>query len=362
MPIIMTNTTTTFRISFGKDTAPAVARSLVNALRRVCLTDVPSLAIPFAPYACDGNGGGVRHGVEVFANTSCMHNELLAHRLCLAPIHASPDEVEAFASGQRALPIIRLEVAHPADAWTSRDVTTADLQVLVDEDDAESAKAATGWFPANLVTGDHVLLAVLKPGQEIALEARPEVGTARRHAAWAPASVATFAPVVKGSSRGITYEFTLEGVSQTPGDIVRVAWQRLRARFESAAKCFASRDRATVGVKEDNGGDDGNDTLVVWQARLDDEDHTVAHPLQTWLHEHIALTRGCSANQGTSDGMVAAGYYVAHPLERTILVQMAYKRGADVTEERVRRALAAACTALAEEAADKLLQQQLQCA
>jgi DNA-directed RNA polymerase II subunit RPB3 len=48
--------------------------SIANALRRIMLSEVPTMAIEF---------------VQFNSNTSCLHDEYLAHRLGLVPLYSS---------------------------------------------------------------------------------------------------------------------------------------------------------------------------------------------------------------------------------------------------------------------------------
>ncbi len=61
--------------------------SLANALRRILLAEVPTMAI---------------ETVHLFANSSILHDEVLAHRLGLVPILADPALFEELPSGAEA--------------------------------------------------------------------------------------------------------------------------------------------------------------------------------------------------------------------------------------------------------------------
>lgn len=55
--------------------------SLANALRRIMIAEVPTVAIEH---------------VYMWNNTSIMHDEVLAHRIGLIPIHIDPRMFESF--------------------------------------------------------------------------------------------------------------------------------------------------------------------------------------------------------------------------------------------------------------------------
>ena len=58
--------------------------ALVNAYRRIMISEVPSLAI---------------EKVFIYSNTGVMHDEVLSHRLGLIPILADPDEYQYRTTG-----------------------------------------------------------------------------------------------------------------------------------------------------------------------------------------------------------------------------------------------------------------------
>ena len=58
--------------------------SLVNALRRIILSEYPTVAFNTDDY--------LNSDLKVEENTSFLHNEMLLHRISLVPIHADPTD------------------------------------------------------------------------------------------------------------------------------------------------------------------------------------------------------------------------------------------------------------------------------
>ena len=58
-------------------------KSLVNALRRILLTDIPRVA--FNLTTTDDN-----NDLTICANNSSIHNEMLSHRIALMPLYIDP--------------------------------------------------------------------------------------------------------------------------------------------------------------------------------------------------------------------------------------------------------------------------------
>lgn len=157
---------------------------VVNALRRAVMADVPTVAIAFEPTAPRAERAA---GIQFFKNTGVLHNEFLGHRVSMVPLGFDEHQIAGF---DPALYKLVLKVKNKGDKVL--DVTTRDFQVL-DQAGAELAQLRDQLFPPSAITGDHVLLARLKPGannegEEISLEARARLGTGREHARWSPVS------------------------------------------------------------------------------------------------------------------------------------------------------------------------------
>lgn len=167
---------------------------LVNALRRILLAEVPSVAI---------------ERVLIRNNTSIVHDEMLAHRLGLVPLRvdiAALEDVPPPADGEdpTTVPytsanhvVLRLKVrcsevpgappdAPPTVRYKNAHVLSKSLQWTPVGDQA--AWLTDGVEPVH----DDILLAKLRPGQEIDIEAHAVRGVGRVHAKWSPVATAFY--------------------------------------------------------------------------------------------------------------------------------------------------------------------------
>ena len=221
--------------------------SFVNALRRILLSEIPTVAI---------------ETVFMWNNTSIIHDEVLAHRLGLIPIHMDPRRLQSFeqtigtdeegVSTDRNTIVFRLSIvcsneekeedlrqrekaaksqaaAIPPKVPAADDDDSDDDVVISKGDNPAMEEAATAaasakgkdknipkrpytkhvysgdlaWVPQGdqeerlknsdirpLV--DDILIAKLRPGQEIELECHARVGIGKDHAKYSPVATASY--------------------------------------------------------------------------------------------------------------------------------------------------------------------------
>ena len=130
--------------------------------------------------------------VYVWNNTSVIHDEVLAHRIGLVPLNADPALLDfRTSSGPNAVPndrntlVFRLQVTcerapkGSGKEYIHDEVTSGDL-VWVPQ--GEQAEVFAGRPPAP--TNPDIVLAKLRPGQEIDMELHAIKGVGKEHAKW----------------------------------------------------------------------------------------------------------------------------------------------------------------------------------
>jgi len=160
-----------------------VGAPIANALRRILLSDVPTMAI---------------EKVILFQNTSIIQDEVLAHRLGLVPIYADPSKFEYLHENddiptEHNTTVFTLEVActpGPNSAlgeYKNGSVYSSQLQWIPQGSQAERFKDD----PIRPVYDD-IVIAKLRPGQSIEAELHVVKGIGRDHAKWSPVSTAFY--------------------------------------------------------------------------------------------------------------------------------------------------------------------------
>lgn len=139
--------------------------SFANALRRIMLSEVPTVAI---------------ETVNIYMNRGVMQDEILAHRLGLIPVNIDPQSLSDIEEVKFKLHVLN---EGPED----RKVYSRDL-ILVSDQTIEKP-----------LVHDDILITILVPGEEIEVECICAVGTGADHSKFSPVSTASYRtlPVVK---------------------------------------------------------------------------------------------------------------------------------------------------------------------
>ncbi len=170
-----------------------VDASIANAIRRILISEIPTMAIEY---------------VYVLNNTSVVQDEILAQRLGLVPIRANPDYFRWFKKpgpGEDANPtdfdtiVLELNVEctrkenvpegteDPKKLYNYGDVMSGDIVWTAQGVQAE-------WFKDDPIRAvqDDILIAKLRPGQQIHIQMHCILGIAQDHAKFSPVCKLTF--------------------------------------------------------------------------------------------------------------------------------------------------------------------------
>lgn len=142
-----------------------VPRQYVNAIRRISISEVPTLAID---------------DVVILENSSVMHDEAIAHRLGLVPLQTN---------------LSRFVMPHECDCKSTLGCSKCRVLLVLDSEANEKTKVVTS---GELVSEDEhikpvskdIPIITLAPGQKLKFEAYARLGIGRDHAKWQPTSAA----------------------------------------------------------------------------------------------------------------------------------------------------------------------------
>lgn len=141
--------------------------SLVNALRRIALAEVPSMAID---------------EIVIIENSSILQDEIIAHRLGLTPLKTDLDSYnlpgECECQSEFGCNLCR--VTFTLDAEASEGTRTVYSGELVSEN------------PEIVPVSDKIPIIKLAKGQKLKLEAYARLGKGKNHAKWQPVSMCAY--------------------------------------------------------------------------------------------------------------------------------------------------------------------------
>lgn len=162
--------------------------SMANALRRMIIAEVPTMAID---------------QVFIHENSSVLFDEFLAHRLGMVPLRCHQiDKYNTLAECDCEEGCNKCRICYELDVTcgtdTTLDVTTADLQLRTLDGGVDANDDTV--VPVSVAAGEnrpesHILLAKLRKGQCIKLEAHAYKGISKQHAKWNPVSTVTMRPL-----------------------------------------------------------------------------------------------------------------------------------------------------------------------
>ncbi len=343
--------------------------AIVNALRRIIMSDVPSMSMFFAPF------DQTRNGVNIIKNTSALHNEMIGQRISLVPVHIDEVAMQEFIDqGNSSKYTIKLSVKNTTDRTIL--VTSKDLKVYVDNATTPDTAITNAFFPPCPITKDHIVLVKLRPGahansdgEEIVLEATPSIGTGSTHACYCPVSVCYFTNAVDIDAGNAAFADKLAAVTKhriaegmAPPSDDEIA--QLRAKFDALeAKRFFFKNSAgepchfefhiesecrlkpafivmkalmvmrerVVNIKD--AIENGNHTIAkinpygntegLYQVVINHEGHTMGNLLQSLIFNKEFVAEATK----TSKHLEFVGYHKPHPLEDYVLLQIKIATG-----------------------------------
>ncbi|WP_187147476.1 DNA-directed RNA polymerase subunit D [Candidatus Nitrososphaera gargensis] len=189
-----------------------IPRQYVNSLRRLAISEVPTLAID---------------DVVILENSSVMHDEAVAHRLGLIPLRTDPG---------------RFVMPHECDCKSTLGCSKCRVLLVLDAEASEKTLVVTS---GELVSEDEMVkpvskdipIIVLAPNQKLKFEAYARLGTGKDHAKWQPTSAA----IVKDGKDESEIILVIESNGAlTAEEILTGAAERLAAKVKNFKQVVSS--------------------------------------------------------------------------------------------------------------------------
>jgi DNA-directed RNA polymerase subunit D len=197
---------------------------LANALRRIMIAEVPSLAIEW---------------VVITKNESVMYDEFLAHRLAQIPIHADPEKfkfLEEYGLTNEDFKAIleEGEIEKNGKRYSLEDIKDTYVEFTLD------AKGPKTIYAGDLVSNNPEVQPAIKEmpitklgeDEQLQLRAYAILGQGKVHAKWSPVTVCYYRELDDGT---IEFIYGYDG-SVDPEKILKLALKILRANLENLEK------------------------------------------------------------------------------------------------------------------------------
>lgn len=180
-------------------------RQYVNAIRRLSINEVPTLAID---------------DVVILENSSVMHDEAVAHRLGLIPLRTD---------------LHRFVLPHDCDCNSTLGCTKCRVLLSMDSEANDKTKVVTS---GDLVSEDEVVkpisteipIIVLAPAQKLKFEAYARLGFGKDHAKWQPTSASV---VIDGKDENESILTVETNGALTAQETITAAIERLDSKIKN---------------------------------------------------------------------------------------------------------------------------------
>ena len=189
-----------------------VPRQYVNAIRRISISEVPTMAID---------------DVVMMENSSVMHDEAIAHRLGLIPLRTD---------------LKRFVLPQDCDCNNSLGCSKCRVLLVLDSEANDKTKLVTS---GELVSEDEVVMPVsrnvpiitLAPSQKLKFEAYARLGLGSNHAKWQPTTCSTVTDGKDQNESVLTVETT---GALTAEETIDAAIQKLNSKVKNFTNTVAS--------------------------------------------------------------------------------------------------------------------------
>lgn len=290
--------------------------SIVNAIRRTILTDIPSVGIVFE--------GEPSMSIEV--NTGPLHNEILTHRMSMIPVHMDEEELEAYEDNTLSF---ELNKSNKSDVLLN--ITTHDMRILKNNQELTPDEIKK-YFPLNNWSKSPILITRLRPKERIHMYGSFVKSTARENAGFSPVSLCSFYPYLNTDK--IQSE-QIQGVLQQERTFLQndygdpVSW-RFEIEPETGlsvgylvSKAFhilkEKLNKAMHVLSSDELEFEKHDIKNTFEYVFHNEDDTLGNMIQSFLHNKYYRTKALIEN---AYYLNYVGYYCPHPLDPKVNVRL----------------------------------------
>lgn len=330
--------------------------SIVNSLRRIIISEVPTVALAFDPLS-DNNPD-----ITIRVNNTALHNEFLAHRLSLIPMKFDDGTITDFNPDEY---IFKLKMKNTGTDTIN--VTSNNIEIFNSKDVKYSDSFHESIFPKDAFTKDYILINKLRPniynsdkGEEIDIVFKGSKNIGKAHSRWCPVSCCTLSNIVDAEDANNALKNRLKELSTQKGSpLSQKEIDTHTSRFNSLDRYrhfkknkYGEADEFHFIIESECGMTPGyifqqafdilinkledfslklevlqikkvQDNQNFYEIIIPDEDYTLLNVLQCMIYNYEV--RGNDQTQ-----LEYIGYYQPHPLDNKMILKVKLKTDADV--------------------------------
>uniref|UniRef100_A0A6C0K7V9 DNA-directed RNA polymerase RpoA/D/Rpb3-type domain-containing protein n=1 Tax=viral metagenome TaxID=1070528 RepID=A0A6C0K7V9_9ZZZZ len=306
--------------------------AIINGIRRVILTDIPIAGIIGEKLENDDPS------VDIVINNGALHNEIIIHRIGLIPICLKEEEIDNYKDNS-----IHIELNVKNTTNKTLDVLTSDITATRNSVNIDKKELAD-IFPANKISGNHILITRLRTGEHLHFKAKVVKRTGRDNASFNPVSLSNFSYIQDPKEAdkktnlldkersyyknkygdAVRFKFDIESINHNIGpkylvskslDIIINKLEVLRRELNNTDASAASAASAATKVKIQQ----FQDIAGTYEFIIEDEDDTLGNIIQSHIHNHFIRE-----NNKYKDKISCTyiGYICPHPLKSLMILRI----------------------------------------
>ena len=310
--------------------------AIINGIRRVILTDIPIPGIIGEKLENDDPS------VDILINNGALHNEIIIHRIGLIPICLKEDEIDDYKDNSIHIELnVKNTTNKTLDVRTS-DITATRETATRNTTNITKEELAT-IFPANKISGDHILITRLRTGEHLHFKAKVVKRTGRDNASFNPVSLSNFSYIqdpkeadkktnILDKERSyyknkygdaVRFKFDIESINHNIGpkylvskslDIIMNKLELLRRELNNEPAVATATTAATkVKIQQ------FQDIAGTYEFIIEDEDDTLGNIIQSYIHNHF-IRENNKYNDKISCTYI--GYICPHPLKSLMILRI----------------------------------------
>jgi len=312
--------------------------AIINGIRRVILTDIPIAGIIGEKLENDDPS------VDIVINNGALHNEIIIHRIGLIPICLKEEEIDNYKDNSIHIELNVKNTTNKTLDFLTSDITATRNSVNIDK------KELADIFPANKISGNHILITRLRTGEHLHFKAKVVKRTGRDNASFNPVSLSNFSYIQDPKEAdkktnlldkersyyknkygdAVRFKFDIESINHNIGpkylvskslDIIINKLEVLRRELNNTDASAAS---AATKVKIQQ----FQDIAGTYEFIIEDEDDTLGNIIQSHIHNHFIRE-----NNKYKDKISCTyiGYICPHPLKSLMILRISLENAGGVS-------------------------------